>query len=109
METFDEPGITATFAAAVAEAEELIRTAPFIRTEQDLLEGYDYLSGRMRTAIAAAFSADPGRTLFVNATHQFARQGWTIRTPSTSKPPSGTVRPTSCAGGAARPPTSASR
>ncbi|WP_235734936.1 DUF1214 domain-containing protein [Nocardioides alcanivorans] len=75
METFDEPGITATFAAAVAEAEELIRTAPFIRTEQDLLEGYDYLSGRMRTAIAAAFSADPGRTLFVNATHQFARQG----------------------------------
>lgn len=74
-DAFDQPGITAAFAAAVTEAEELIRTAPHIRTEQDLLEGYDYLSGRLRAAIQAIFSHDPGRTLFVNATHQFARQG----------------------------------
>lgn len=72
---FDEPGITAPFAAAVSEAEGLIRTAPFIRTEQDLLEGYDYLAGRIRASLQSIFSLDPGRTLFINATHQFARQG----------------------------------
>ncbi|GAB2865584.1 hypothetical protein [Nocardioides pacificus] len=72
---FDDPGITKPFADAVAQAEELIRSADFIRTEQDLLEGYDYLAGRIRMSIQAAFSHDPGRTLFVNGTHQFSRQG----------------------------------
>src|SRR6478735_5499092 len=44
---------------AIAEAEKLIESAPFIKTEQDLLEGYDYLD----------------RPLFINPTHQFSRQG----------------------------------
>ena len=60
---------------AIAEAEELIANAPFIRTEQDRLEGYDYLSGRIRMAMQMAFDYDLDRPLFVNPTHQFSRQG----------------------------------
>ena len=60
---------------AIAEAEELIANAPFIRTEADRLEGYDYLSGRIRMAMQMAFDYDLDRPLFVNPTHQFSRQG----------------------------------
>ena len=67
--------LTAPLQAAIAEAEELIANAPFIRTEQDRLEGYDYLSGRIRMAMQMAFDYDLDRPLFVNPTHQFSRQG----------------------------------
>ncbi|MCR6033182.1 hypothetical protein GGQ22_17310 [Nocardioides sp. zg-579] len=60
---------------AIAEAEELIANAPFIRTEQDRLEGYEYLAGRIRMAMQTAFDYDLERPLFVNPTHQFSRQG----------------------------------
>ena len=60
---------------AIAEAEKLVETAPFIRTEQDLLEGYDYLAGRIRMAMQMAFDHDLDRPLFINPTHQFSRQG----------------------------------
>jgi hypothetical protein len=60
---------------AIAEAEELIANAPFIKTEQDRLEGYDYLAGRIRMAMQMAFDYDLDRPLFVNPTHQFSRQG----------------------------------
>ncbi len=60
---------------AIAEAEELVANAPFIRTEQDRLEGYDYLAGRIRMAMQTAFDYDLDRPLFVNPTHQFSRQG----------------------------------
>ena len=60
---------------AIAEAEELIANAPFIRTEADRLEGYDYLAGRIRMAMQMAFDHDLDRPLFINPTHQFSRQG----------------------------------
>ncbi len=60
---------------AIAEAEELIANAPFIRTEQDRLEGYDYLAGRIRMAMQMAFDYDLDRPIFINPTHQFSRQG----------------------------------
>lgn len=68
-------GLTAPLQEAIAEAENLIANAPFIRTEQDLLEGYDYLSGRIRMAMQMAFDYDLDRPIFVNPTHQFSRQG----------------------------------
>ena len=68
-------GLTKVLQDAIAEAEELIANAPFIRTEQDRLEGYDYLSGRIRMAMQMAFDYDLDRPLFVNPTHQFSRQG----------------------------------
>jgi hypothetical protein len=60
---------------AIAEAEKLIGGAEFIRTEQDLLEGYDYLAGRIRMALQTAFDYDLEHPLFINPTHQFSRQG----------------------------------
>ena len=67
--------LTAPLRAAIEEAEELIFNAPFIKTEQDRLEGYDYLAGRIRMAMQMAFDYDLDRPLFVNPTHQFSRQG----------------------------------
>ena len=68
-------GLTKVLSDAIAEAEELIANAPFIRTEADRLEGYDYLSGRIRMALQTAFDYDLEQPLFVNPTHQFSRQG----------------------------------
>ncbi|HET9423426.1 MAG TPA: hypothetical protein VFO49_19970 [Nocardioides sp.] len=67
--------LTAPLREAIAEAEKLISTADFITTEQDLLEGYDYLAGRIRMAMQMAFDHDLERPLFINPTHQFSRQG----------------------------------
>ena len=67
--------LTAPLREAIAEGERLIAGAPFIRTEADLLEGYDYLSGRIRMAMQTAFDYDLDRPLFVQPTHQFSRQG----------------------------------
>ena len=67
--------LTAPLREAIAEAERLVAGAPFIRTEADLLEGYDYLAGRIRMAMQTAFDYDLDRPLFVNPTHQFSRQG----------------------------------
>ncbi|WP_139982342.1 hypothetical protein [Nocardioides litoris] len=67
--------LTRPLQEAIAEAEELIANAAFIRTEQDRLEGYDYLAGRIRMAMQTAFDYDLDRPLFVNPTHQFSRQG----------------------------------
>jgi hypothetical protein len=67
--------LTAPLRAAIEEAEDLIFNAPFIKTEQDRLEGYDYLAGRIRMAMQMAFDYDLDRPLFVNPTHQFSRQG----------------------------------
>ena len=67
--------LTAPLREAIAEAEKLISNAEFVKTEQDLLEGYDYLSGRIRMAMQMAFDHDLDRPLLINPTHQFARQG----------------------------------
>ena len=67
--------LTQPLRQAIEEAESLIFNAPFIKTEQDRLEGYDYLAGRIRMAMQMAFDYDLDRPLFVNPTHQFSRQG----------------------------------
>src|SRR3954464_856619 len=71
----DHWDLTAPLRQAIEEAEGLIFNAPFIKTEQDRLEGYDYLSGRIRMAMQMAFDYDLDHPLFVNPTHQFSRQG----------------------------------
>lgn len=67
--------LTKPFRDAIARAEELITGAPFIRTEQDLDEGYDYLAGRIRASLQLAFDHDLDRPVLINSTHQFSRQG----------------------------------
>jgi hypothetical protein len=73
--TSESLNLTQPLQDAIAEAEELVANAPFIRTEQDRLEGYDYLAGRIRMAMQMAFDYDLDRPLFINPTHQFSRQG----------------------------------
>ena len=70
-----ECDLTRPFRDAVEEAERLIAGADLIRTEQDLLEGYDYLAGRIRASLQLAFDHDLERPVLINSTHQFARQG----------------------------------
>ncbi len=67
--------VTAPFREAVAEAERLITTAPFVRSEQDLLEGYEYLAGSIRSSLQLAFDHDLEHPVFINSTHQYAKQG----------------------------------
>ena len=68
-------GLTKALQEAIAEAEELVANAQFIKSEADRLEGYDYLAGRIRMAMQTAFDYDLDHPLFVNPTHQFSRQG----------------------------------
>ncbi len=67
--------LTKPFTDAIVEAEELIRGAAFIRTEQDLDEGFDYLAGRIRASLQLAFDHDLDRPVLINSTHQFSKQG----------------------------------
>jgi hypothetical protein len=67
--------LTEPFTDAVAEAEKLIESAPFIRSEQDLLEGYEYLAGSIRASLQLAFGYDLEYPAFINSTHQHSKQG----------------------------------
>jgi hypothetical protein len=66
---------TEPFQSAIAEAEELIRTATFARTEQDVLEGLDYLAGSIRASLQMAWSYQPAYPFFVNSTNQHTKMG----------------------------------
>ena len=44
-------GVTGPLAKALAEAEEIIRSAPHVRTDEDVAEGLEYLLGTIRGAI----------------------------------------------------------
>jgi hypothetical protein len=52
--------LTQAFADAIVEAEKVIRDAPHVHSEQDVVEGLDYLAGSIRAAIAAAWSYASG-------------------------------------------------
>jgi hypothetical protein len=66
---------TEGFQQAIAEAEELIRTAAFVRTEQDLAEGLDYLAGSIRASLQMAWSYQPEHPFLVNSTSQHTKMG----------------------------------
>jgi hypothetical protein len=101
--------LTSPLQDAIAEAEKLIAGAPFIRTEQDLLEGYDYLAGRIRMAMQMAFDHDLDRPVFINSTHQYSRQGLDNPDAIYFSATSRRAPSTSSAGCAARPRTCPSR
>ena len=67
--------LTRAFTDAVAEAEELIANAPHVRTEQDLVEGYEYLAGNIRAAIQLAWAHDRDFPRFAVPTGPFTKMG----------------------------------
>jgi hypothetical protein len=78
VEEPDEGGrleTTARFREAVAEAERLIRGASFVKTEQDLLEGLEYLAGSVRASLQMAWAYRPEHPFFVNSTSQHTKMG----------------------------------
>ena len=53
----------------------MIRGASFIKTEQDLVDGLDYLAGSIRASLQMAWAYDKERPFFVNSTNQFTKMG----------------------------------
>jgi hypothetical protein len=67
--------LTQPFADALAEAEKIIAGAPFIATEQDLAEGYDYLAGSIQGSLRLAWAYQRDFPYFVASTGPYAKMG----------------------------------
>jgi hypothetical protein len=67
--------LTQPFADAVAEAEKVITGAPHIRTEQDLLEGYEYLAGSIQASLQMAWAYQRDFPYFVQSTGPHTKMG----------------------------------
>ncbi|MEJ3744386.1 hypothetical protein WEI85_13960 [Actinomycetes bacterium KLBMP 9797] len=67
--------LTEPFAAAVAEAERLIAAAPHVRSEQDLVEGYDYLAGSVRASLQLAWAYERDFPYFTQSTGPTTKMG----------------------------------
>ncbi|WP_117208178.1 hypothetical protein [Allorhizocola rhizosphaerae] len=67
--------LTQPFAEALAEAEKLIASAPHVRTEQDLREGYDYLAGSIRASLQLAWAYERDFPFFVQSTGPYTKMG----------------------------------
>lgn len=66
---------TQSFADAILEAEKIIENAPHVQSEQDLLEGYDYLAGSIRAALQAAWSYDRDFPYFIRSATPYTKLG----------------------------------
>lgn len=66
---------TEPFAVAVAEAERLIAAAPHVRSEQDLVEGYDYLAGSVHASLRLAWAYERDFPSFVMSTGPTTKMG----------------------------------
>lgn len=67
--------ITKPFTDAIREAEGIMAAAPHVKSEQDLLEGYDYLAGSIRAALQAAWSRDSGLPRFIRSATPYTKVG----------------------------------
>ncbi len=67
--------LTKSFADAVAAAERVIAEAPHVKTEQDLVEGYDYLAGTIRAALSSAWSFERDFPYFVRSATPYTKVG----------------------------------
>jgi hypothetical protein len=67
--------LTQPFADAVVEAEKIITGAPHIQTEQDLVEGYDYLAGNIRASLQLAWAYQRDFPYFVQSTGPYLKLG----------------------------------
>jgi hypothetical protein len=66
---------TAAFAAALAEAEQLIVGAPHVKSERDLAEGLDYLSGSAQACLHLAWAYERDFPFFVASTGPYTKMG----------------------------------
>lgn len=66
---------TQSFAQAIAEAEQIIRSAPQARTEQDLAEGLDYLAGSIKASLHMAWAYERDFPFFATSTGPYTKLG----------------------------------
>jgi hypothetical protein len=67
--------LTQSFADAIVAAEKIVREAPHIRTEQDLVEGLDYLAGSIRAALGSAWSYERDYPFFLRSATPYTKIG----------------------------------
>jgi hypothetical protein len=67
--------LTQSFADAIVEAEKIVRDAPHVRTEQDVVEGLDYLAGSIRAAVASAWGFERDFPYFVRSATPYTKIG----------------------------------
>ncbi len=67
--------LTQPFADALIEAEKIITTAAHVRSEQDLIEGYDYLAGSIRASLQLAWAYERDFPYFVRSTGPYTKMG----------------------------------
>ena len=67
--------LTQAFAEALAEAEKIIAGAPFVASEQDLAEGYDYLAGSIQASLRLAWAYQRDFPYFVQSTGPYTKMG----------------------------------
>ena len=67
--------LTQSFADAVLEAEKIIASAPHVRTDQDLAEGYDYLAGSIQASLHLAWAYERDFPYFVQSTGPYTKLG----------------------------------
>jgi hypothetical protein len=67
--------LTQSFADAVLEAEKVIASAPHVRTDQDLAEGYDYLAGSIQASLHMAWAYERDFPYFVQSTGPYTKLG----------------------------------
>ncbi|MFC4605762.1 hypothetical protein [Rhodococcus kronopolitis] len=67
--------LTDPLAEAIAEAEKLVEAAPHIRSEQDLLEGYQYLAGGILATVHAAWATEKTHPGFIQGTGPYTKMG----------------------------------
>src|SRR6202451_4916468 len=59
----------------MVEAERVIAAAPHIKTDQDLAEGYDYLSGSIQASLHLAWAYQRDFPYFVQSTGPYTKMG----------------------------------
>ena len=67
--------LTQPLADAIAEAEKIITGARHVHTEQDLVEGYEYLAGSIRASIQLAWAYERDHPYFVASTGPYTKIG----------------------------------
>jgi len=67
--------LTLPFVQAVAEAEQIIATAPHVKSERDLAEGHDYLAGSIQASLRLAWAYQRDFPQFVQSTGPYTKMG----------------------------------
>jgi hypothetical protein len=69
------PMLTQPLTDAILAAEKVIAEAPHVQTEQDLLEGYEYLAGSIRAAVQSAFAHERDFPFFIRSATPYTKVG----------------------------------